>query len=133
MNQAEIQTLLRKFAAPLAGYAATSPARKEGAEFLARNLWMAMIAGPEMEVETWKVFKTTGQLDDDSLQAIKDVYFEQMKPVVSEEQLGALRRPLPEISFEEWLHLGIRFTDLLLVRLDKLLKDIVLFGELLQP
>jgi hypothetical protein len=67
MDQAEVQTLFRKFAVPLAGYAATSPARKELAEMLARNLWTAMIAGPEMEEETWKVFKKQANLDDDSL------------------------------------------------------------------
>lgn len=61
MDQAEVQTLFRKFAAPLAGYAATSPARKELAEMLARNLWTALIAGPEMEEETWKVFKNDRQ------------------------------------------------------------------------
>ena|ERR1700722_8078851 len=92
MDQAEVQTLFRKFAAPLAGYAATSPARKELAEMLARNLWTAMIGGPEMEEETWKVFKKHAKLDDDTLQPIKKLYFEQMKPVVTEEQLVALRQ-----------------------------------------
>jgi hypothetical protein len=90
MDQAEVQDLFRRFAAPLAGYAATSPARKELAEMLARNLWMAMIAGPEMEEETWKVFKSRANLTEDSLQPIKQLYFEKMKPVVSEEQLAAL-------------------------------------------
>ncbi len=92
MDQAEVQTLFRKFAAPLAGYVASSPARNELAEMLARNLWMAMIAGPEMEEETWKVFKTTGKLDDDLLQPIQQMYIEQMKVVVNDEQLVALRQ-----------------------------------------
>jgi hypothetical protein len=91
MDQTEVQALFRTFAAPLAGYAATSPARKELAKMLARNLWTAMIAGPEMEEETWKVFKNRANLDDDSLQPIKELYFDQMKPVVNEEQLVALR------------------------------------------
>ena len=91
MTQAEIQALVRRFAAPLAGYAATSAERKEGAEFMARTLWTALIAGPEMEEETWKAFKKHAALDDDSLQSIKDLYFQQMKPVVSEAQLAALR------------------------------------------
>jgi hypothetical protein len=38
MGQSEVQSLFRKFAARLGGYAATSPARKELAEMLARNL-----------------------------------------------------------------------------------------------
>ena len=35
------------------------------------------------------MFKTHADLDDDSLQSIKHVYFKQMKPAVSEEQLVA--------------------------------------------
>jgi hypothetical protein len=92
MDQADAQSLFRKFAAPLASYAATSVARKELAEMLARNLWTAMIAGPEMEEETWKVFKMRANLNDDSLQPIKELYFEQMKPVVTDEQIVALRQ-----------------------------------------
>jgi hypothetical protein len=91
MDQAEVQALFRMFAAPLAGYATASPPRKELAGMLARNLWTAMIAGPEMEEEAWKVFEKRADLDDDSLQPIKELYFNQMKPVVSEEQLAGLR------------------------------------------
>jgi hypothetical protein len=92
MDHAEAQALFRRFAAPLAGYAATSPARKELAEMLARNLWTALIAGPEMEQQTWQILKTTGHLDDDSLQTIKDLYLHKMKPVVTEEQRAALQQ-----------------------------------------
>jgi hypothetical protein len=92
MDQTTVQTLFRQFTAPLATYAATSPERKELAEMLARNLWMAMIAGPEMEAETWKILKTTGKLDDDSLQAIQELYYEQMKPAVTDEELADLRQ-----------------------------------------
>jgi hypothetical protein len=91
MDQAEVRALFRKFATPLAGYAAASPARKQLAEMLARNLWAAMIAGPEMEAEAWKVFKTQANLDDGSLQVIQQLYLDQMRPVVSEEQLAGLR------------------------------------------
>jgi hypothetical protein len=41
--------------------------------------------------EVWKALKTTSKLDDDSLQIIQQMYFDKMKPVVSEEQLVALR------------------------------------------
>jgi hypothetical protein len=92
MDQTKVQSLFRKFAAPLAGYAATSPERKELAEMLARNLWTALIAGPEMEEETWNILKSTGKLDADSLQAIQELYCEQMKPVVTDEQLVDLRQ-----------------------------------------
>lgn len=91
MDQAEVQDLFRKFAGPLAPYAATSPTRKEGAAFLARSLWMVLIAGPEMEAETWKIFQNRANLDEESLQSIKQVYFEKMQPMVNEEQLAALR------------------------------------------
>lgn len=91
MDQAEVQALFRKFAAPLAGYAATSAQRKDGAEFMARTLWTALIAGPEMEEETWKAFQAHAHLDDESLESIKDMYFQQMKPIVSETQLAGLR------------------------------------------
>ena len=91
MDQAEAQSLFRQFASPLAGYAASSAQRRESAEFMARTLWTALIAGPEMEEETWKVLKTTGKLDDNSLKAIQQLYFDKMKPVVSDDQLVALR------------------------------------------
>ncbi len=92
MDQATIQSLLRQFSAPLAAYAATSPERKELAEMLVRNLWTAMIAGPEMEEETWKSFRAIGKLDDGAIQVIQELYFDQMKPVVNQEQLADLRR-----------------------------------------
>lgn len=92
MDETTIQSLFRQFAGPLAAYAATSPERKALADMIARSLWAAMIAGPEMEAETWKILKTTGKLDDDSLQAIQQVYFDMMKPVVSEQDREDLRQ-----------------------------------------
>jgi hypothetical protein len=91
MNLAEVQILFRRFAAPLATYAAISAKRREGAEIMARTLWTALIAGPEMEEATWKILRTNGKLDDDSLRAIKKMYYEQMKPVVKEEQIASLK------------------------------------------
>ena len=92
MTQPEIQELLRKFAAPLADYASTSRARKEGADFMVRVLWQAMIAGPEMEEETWKSFREIAQLAEEDLNAIQQCYYEKMKPAVGEEELMVLRR-----------------------------------------
>ena len=91
MDQAEVQALFRKFAAPLGDYGATSAARKELAEMLARILWRAMIAGPETEEEIQKVLKSTRKLGVDSLQVIQQLYFNEMRPLVSEEQIAALR------------------------------------------
>ncbi len=59
---------------------------------MARTLWTALIAGPEMEEETWKILKTTGKLDADSLLAIQEMYYKKMKPVVSDEELVDLRQ-----------------------------------------
>ena len=91
MDQAEVQALFRRFSSPLAGYVSTSPERKGLAEMLVRNLWMALIAGPEMEEETWRILKTTGKLNDDSLKVIQETYYDQMKPVVGEEKRAELR------------------------------------------
>ena len=92
MDQSEIQDRFRRFAAPLASYAATSEERRELAEMLVRHLWMAMIAGPRMEEETWQVLISTGNLAPESLQGTKEVYFQQMKPAVNEEELAVLRK-----------------------------------------
>jgi hypothetical protein len=91
MTQEEIHALVRQFAAPLAPHI-TSTRRKEGAEKLVKYLWTAMICGPEMEEETWRVFREKGQLDDDMIDDIKQCYENKMKPMVSEEQLAALRQ-----------------------------------------
>ena len=92
MNEDQVGALFRKFASPLGGYAATSTHRKELAGMLVRNLWKAMIAGTKMEEETWKVLKTTGKLDEDSLQLVQQLYFEQMKAAVSDKELAGLRK-----------------------------------------
>ena len=91
MTGLEVQALFQKFAAPLVPHV-TSTARKEGAEFVAKSLWLALIDGPEMEEETWKLLKDQGQLDDDLLDSIKQCYQEKMRPVVSGERLVALRQ-----------------------------------------
>ena len=92
MDQSEIQDFFRRFAAPLASYAATSEERRELAAMLVKHLWMAMIAGPRMVEETWQVLISTGNLAPESLQAVKEVYFQQMKPAVNEEELAVLRK-----------------------------------------
>ena len=92
MTATQTQNLFRRFAAPLAPYAATSQARKELAEVLAKYLWAALIAGPVGEDDTWNILQTTANLDSDSLQAIKDLYFQEMKTVVSEQELAMLRK-----------------------------------------
>ncbi len=65
--------------------------KKAPSSWLEISGWQ-LIAGPEMEEETWKLFRKHANLDDDSLQLIKDLYFGKMKVVVSDEHLAALRR-----------------------------------------
>ena len=90
MTDKEVHDLLQAFAAPLSPYV-TSPDRETSAKALVETLWLAMITGPEIEEETWKILKTRGNLDDDLLDSIQTCYYEKMKPVVSAEQRTVLR------------------------------------------
>lgn len=58
---------------------------------MVRALWTALIAGPAAEAETWKVFQEQAHLAEEDLQAVKDCYYQKMKPVVSDGQLASLR------------------------------------------
>ncbi len=91
MTETEVQALFKRFGAPLAAYAQSSAERRDGAVVLVKALWAALIAGPTMEEETWTMFKEVGHLADDNLQAVKDCYFQKMKPIVTDAQLAALR------------------------------------------
>jgi hypothetical protein len=51
-----------------------------------------MTAGQEMEEETWRAFREIGGIESEDLKAIQDCYYQKMKPLVTEEQLVALRR-----------------------------------------
>ena len=91
ISEAEVQALFRQFGSPLSQYASTSPDRQELVDMLVTNLWTAMIADPQMEEETWSVLKTQAHLSDEHLEPIREIFYQQMKPTVSEEQLAALR------------------------------------------
>ena len=88
MQESDIQELFARFAAPLVGFAALG-GRIQAVEVLARNLWMAMLAGDQAETEMWRSLAET---DSDLCETVKRCYFDRMKPSVSEEQLAALRR-----------------------------------------
>ncbi len=92
ITDADVQALLKRFGSPLAKYAASFSAREENANFVVRTLWRAMLAGPEMEEETWKAFREIAHMPEENLKAIQDCYHQQMKPVVSPDQLAALRK-----------------------------------------
>ena len=91
MDQTELQSLFRIFAQPLASYAAFSAEREQLAEMLSRNLWTALIAGPQAEELMWIVLTTEGNLKTDQLELIQTCYYEQMKPSVSQGDLIVLR------------------------------------------
>jgi hypothetical protein len=88
MEQSDIQKLFIGFAAPLFGFAALG-GRKKSVEELARNLWVAMLAGNEAEEQMWT---SLADADADLCDTVKRCYFEEMKPLVSKEQLAALRQ-----------------------------------------
>jgi len=90
VDQAE-QALFERFMAPLTPYVALG-GRQEAVEKLARNLWIAMLSGPKVEEAFWETMRKTAGLDADLFELIQRCYFEEMKPVVGEEQLAALRK-----------------------------------------
>ena len=90
MTDEEVRDLLQAFAAPLSPYV-TSSSREIAAKTLVETLWLALVTGPEIEEETWRALRTSGNLDEDMLESIQTCYYEKMKPVVSAEQLSALK------------------------------------------
>lgn len=62
--------------------------RKESVEELARNLWMVLLAGDQAEEQMWR---SLAQTDVDLCETVKRCYLEEMKPMVREEELAALR------------------------------------------
>ena len=91
MDQEDVQSLFERFAAPLAAYVALG-GRKESMEMVARSLWVTMIGGPQIEEQMWTDMRETGDVDASLLESIRTCYAEEMKPVVSDEQLAALRQ-----------------------------------------
>ncbi|MCX9009936.1 MAG: hypothetical protein OIN66_02330 [Candidatus Methanoperedens sp.] len=89
LTDLEAQNLFRKFAAPLFR-AASSPARKKAAHELARMLWVALITGPDIEELVFQELVKVG-LDAEGIQAIRDRYYREMKPAITEEELQALK------------------------------------------
>ncbi len=89
LTDLEAQNLFRRFAAPIFR-AANSPARKEGAQGLAQMLWMALITGPEVEEIVFQELAKVG-IDAEGIQVIRDRYYREMKPAITEKELQALK------------------------------------------
>jgi uncharacterized protein YodC (DUF2158 family) len=90
MDETEIKLLYQKFASPLDSYA-TSPVRKQYVEHLVQLLWRAMIFGHDAKWDAWKFMRGVGQMEDSVIEAMLELYHEQMCPLVSEHELAALR------------------------------------------
>jgi hypothetical protein len=88
MQESEVQDTFLRFAAPLSGFA-TLGGRKESVEELARNLWMVLLAGDQAEEQLWNAL---AQSDANLCETVKRCYLEEMKPLVSEVELAALRQ-----------------------------------------
>jgi len=88
MQESEVQELFLRFAAPLSGFTVLG-GRKESVEELARNLWMVLLAGDQAVEQMWT---SLAQGDADLCETVKRCYLEEMKPLVSEEELAALRQ-----------------------------------------
>src|SRR5437660_331510 len=76
MTQEEIQSLYLRFASPLAALAWSAPTK--AVNLLARNLWVALIAGPQLEKYLWETMAETAGLEKDLLTAVQDCYYQKM-------------------------------------------------------
>lgn len=97
MDENEIKSLYQKFASPLASYA-TSSVRTQYIECLVQLLWRAMIFGHDAEWDAWKFMRGVAQMKDSVIQALLELYHEQMLPFVSEHELTALREHYHVVS-----------------------------------
>jgi hypothetical protein len=99
VDRTDIQQLFQKFAAPLGQYVVLG-GRQGAAETLARNLWLAMLAGPEAEEEVWRAMGAASGADAGLLESLRQCYLSQMKPAVGQDQLDNLRKHY-QISSDE--------------------------------
>ena len=84
------QRLLSRFAAPLFRSVRTAD-QTVGAERLLRTLWIALVTGPDMEAWVFQKLEEVGGLGGEDLQAVKERYYNEMKPCLAEEELQALQ------------------------------------------
>jgi len=80
MNEQQVQELYLRFAAPLASFVRLGT-DVEATEQLARNLWTAMVAGPEAEQQMWDQLQASRS---ELVDVLRICYDEQMRPVVDE-------------------------------------------------
>jgi hypothetical protein len=86
----EAQELFARFAAPVSR-AAKSPSQRKGAQRLAQTLWLALVTGPEIEDAVFQSLEETGSLGSEDIAIIKERYYSEMKPSITQEELRALK------------------------------------------
>ena len=87
MEQNEVQAAFVRFAAPLVALVSLGADTKATNE-LSRNLWVAMIGGPDVEKQ---VFDAMRESSSELYEVLHRCYTEQMKTQVSDEELASLR------------------------------------------
>ena len=97
LTKQDAQRLLTQFAEPLFRSVRTSD-QKIGAERLLRMLWIALVTGPDGEAWVFQTLAETGGFAAEDLQAVKDRYYNEMKPRLTEEELRALQTRYPGTS-----------------------------------
>jgi len=90
LTDREAQELFAKFAAPVFR-AAKSPPQRKGAQRLAQALWLSLVTGPEIEEAVFQSLKEVYGLAAEDLAIIKERYYREMKPSITEEELQALK------------------------------------------
>jgi hypothetical protein len=90
LTDAEAQYLFAKFAAPLFR-AAKSPSQRTGAQRLAQWLWLALVTGADIEAFVFQELEKVGKLEAEDIQIIKDRYYNEMKPSITQAELQALK------------------------------------------
>ena len=90
LTKQDEQRLLTQFAEPLFRSVRTSD-QKIGAERLLRMLWVALVTGSDGETWVFQTLEEVGGFAAADLQAVKDRYYHEMKPRLTEEELRALQ------------------------------------------
>ena len=82
--------MFARFAAPVFR-AAKSPSQRKGAQRLAQTLWLALVTGPEIEEAAFQSLEEAGGLGSEDIAIIKERYYREMKPSITQEELRALK------------------------------------------
>jgi len=90
LTDREAQELFARFAAPVFR-AAKSPSQRKGAQRLAQTLWLALVTGPEIEEAVFQSLEEVGGLESEDIAIIKERYYSEMKPSITQEELLALK------------------------------------------